>query len=767
MPSHNIYYSVQFLNLSHYRPIPDNNLKLVLVLKGKITVTEPGKTTQLSEGDLHIVNKDLNWQLDGNSDNIVNIVNISSIWLLQHFDDFNKWNFIIKSQKSIDEVKRLKSLMIQISILCINKASDSWEVNVYGRLMNVLHLLIEHFKFEKVQEYSCEYSERVRKTIDWIVERSHEDIKLYTIAQKLYTSNEHLSRQFAKEVGLNFRDYLSKVRFDRAVKEIISTERTIGDIIQSNGISRPNQFNKMFKEKYKISPKDYRARNKLTGFDSGTVSPLVKEELGVVDSVELFTFLSKHNEDSEITVSTEEHSRKAHETEIRLEAPLTESNKDYVIRIGSYKELLKIHIQKQLLLAKSVSAFNYVELEDLISVTSRQDDNYKNEELLTWSTWDNVDASIRFIKDLDIYPMVVLPLYASRSYNSNLATSLTQAITHYKMLFGIEYVEKWKFKLTIKEGGSTESILTAKKEILNVIKSQLPKSEVGIVITEKSKLINLASAPLLTEEIDFVSISICPNTYASQHYHSKNLHKANDVNFYIAEVQNEINKLGIHCPVYLHSWSTLTGDTYATNGLFFRGALLIDALISLPKNVSMLGFWLNAEVQHEKSSQNNIDNNSLSLFFSSETCRPIFHVLKLKDRMKNNTYFQGDQWVASRNGDDYQILLFNSVKINPALSVKDHLLSEYKKKINLSMELHRKGIWRIKQWTFDQKNGALYHQYGLHPTLFERDKETMDYIRTRSQPTLSVYDEQLEFDFSKSIELDINSVVLLELKLLL
>ncbi len=767
MSSSNIYYSVQFLNLTHYRPTPDNHLKLVLVLKGKVTITEPEKATLLSEGDIYIVNKDLKWQLDGNNDNIVNVINISSIWLLQHFDDFNKWQFIIKSQKSTEEVKRLKSLMIKISTLWINQLSSAWEVNIYKNMMNILCLLVEHFKFEKNHDYTNEYSERIRKTLDWVEERSHEDLKLYTIAQKLYISNEHLSRQFSKEVGLNFRDYLSQVRFDKAVKEIVATDRPIGDIIQGNGISRPNQFNKMFKDKYNISPKDYRARNKSTNTeDDTTVSPLIKEELGVVDSVELFTFLSKNSDESDNT-ALPHYSHKAKETEVKLDSPIAKSTRDYVIRIGSYRELLKNHIQKQLQLAKSVSSFNYVEIENFISNESRLDDNYKNEELLTWSTWDNVDASIRFIKELNISPMVVLPLFSNRSSNSNLATNLRQAIIHYKMLFGSEYTDKWKFKLTIEEEGSKQNILAAKKELIHIIKSLLPKSEVGIVITEKAKLLELASEPEFTEEVDFVSISICPNTVTNHNYHDKNQPQRNDVNFYIDEVTKEINKLGINCPVYLHAWSTLTGDTYVTNGLFFRGALLLDALISLPNHISMLGFWLNSEVQHEKPSEHSIDNNSLSLFFASETCRPIFHILKLKDKIKNDTYFKGDNWVATKNGDNYQILLFNVVRIDPDLSVKDHLLNEYKKSINVSMELHRKGIWRIKQWTFDQKNGALYHQYGLHPTLFERDQETMDYIRARSQPTLRVYDEKLEFDFMKNIELDINSVVLIELKLLL
>lgn len=766
MPNSNIYYSIQFLNLAHYRPNLDNTLKLLLVLKGNVSVTEPEKTTQLFEGDVYIVNKDVTWQLDGNKDNIVNIINISSIWLLQHFDDFNKWQFCIKSQNATDEVKRLKSLMTKISNLWIKKVSNSWEVNLYRHMMDILCLLVEHFKFEKIQEHTTVYSDRVRKVIDWVDGRSHEDIKLYTLAQQLYTSNEHLSRQFSKEVGINFREYLSQVRFDKAVKELIFTDRSIGEIIQSNGISRPTQFNKMFRDKYKISPKDYRARNHLSEFTENNVSPLIKEDLGTVNSVELFTLLSKNNEyENEIPLI--DYSKKTIATEISLSAPVQESEKVFVVRIGSYKELLKNHIQNQLRLAKSISFFNYVEIEDFISSDSPIEEHHRNESLLTWSTWDNSDSSIRFIKDLNIYPMVVLSIFANKRLQTNLLANLKKAIVHYKMIFGNEYTEKWQFKLAIASTATIKNILNAKKELASTIKSLLPKSKIGLVMTEKSKLIEQTSYPEIMDDIDFVSISICPNTEVDHLYHSKKTIKHNDVKFCIDEVLDGLNKLGVQCPVYLHSWSTLTGDTYATNGLFFRGALLMDALISLPTNVSMLGFWLNSEVQHEKDSKNIIDNNSLSLFFSSETCRPIFHILKLKEKMKNKAHYSGHNWVATKDGDNYQILLFNPVNIDPDLSVKEHLLNDYKKIINLSMELHRKGIWRIKQWTFDQKNGALYHQYGLHPTLFERDQETMDYIRTRSQPTLSVYDENLEFYFQKSINLDINAVMLIELKFLL
>ncbi|HHU4147874.1 TPA: hypothetical protein ACUB7D_005404, partial [Serratia marcescens] len=81
----------------------------------------------------------------------------------------------------------------------------------------------------------------------------------------------------------------------------------------------------------------------------------------------------------------------------------------------------------------------------------------------------------------------------------------------------------------------------------------------------------------------------------------------------------------------------------------------------------------------------------------------------------------------------------------------------------VQLKFNEPGIWRIKKWVFDQKNGALYHQYGLHPTRYDRDEETMRYISQRSEPTLSVYDEFIINVWNTEIMMDINAVCLLEM----
>ena len=767
MNTDNIYYSIEFLNLVHYRPATDSSLKLIVVLKGNISINESGQRQQLSTGEVYIVNQDVEWQLDSQTENIVIIVKVSSIWLLQHFDDFNRWQFLINAQNSPDEVLHLRTLLINIATLWIKKTPESWEMNVYRNLMDILCVLVESFKHKKEHDNNVEYSEKIKKTIDWIEGHSHEDIKLYNIASKLYTSTEHLSRQFLKEVGINFRDYLVQVRFHKASKEIVSTDHPIGEIIHRNGISRSNCFNKMFKETFHMSPREYRCNNSHTQVKKTSVSPVLKEELSIVNSVELFSLLSQYNEQDQHRPLVNDR-KKAQDTDILFNHQQTPvKDRDYVIRIGSYRELLKHHIQQQLVMAKNISPFKYVELEDFIPTQASMCDDYYNEKLLTWSAWDSIDIAIRFLKDINMFPIIELPLYSSFTTNLNVRKNVEKTLIHYKTLFGKDYVEKWKFKLRIEKDVKSDTIFEAKNELIALIKSQLSQCEVGILITEKSSLISFFSRSALVENVDFIAISICPNEVNDHLYSQDQTALCQDVSYYVNSLLKEIHRRSVSCSVYLHSWSTLTGDTYETNGLFFRGALLMNALISLPDSITMLGFWLNSEIQHEVQSHRHIDNNSLSLFFSSSTCRPVFHILKIKDRLQNAPYYRGDNWIAIKKPDTYQILFFNPVNIDPDLSVKDHFLNDYKKKLNIRVQLPKQGIWRIKQWKFDQKNGALYHQYGLHPTLFERDQETMDYISSRSQPTLSVNDEHLEQIFDRVIELDINAVVLLELTFLI
>ncbi|CAK9884951.1 MAG: hypothetical protein XXXJIFNMEKO3_01343 [Candidatus Erwinia impunctatus] len=188
----------------------------------------------------------------------------------------------------------------------------------------------------------------------------------------------------------------------------------------------------------------------------------------------------------------------------------------------------------------------------------------------------------------------------------------------------------------------------------------------------------------------------------------------------------------------------------------------MEMLLNFPAEITMLGLWLNSAVQHEVNGGKHIENNSLSLFFSTETLRPIFHILLLEKRHRGILFAQGPGWSATQSQGRWSLLLYNPVTINPTLLTAPMLVEEFKKYFSLHVDLPSAGLWRIKTWLFDQKNGALYHQYTLHPTCFDRDEETMEYIRQRSQPTLTLRDEEITKQWISEVMLDINAVCLIQ-----
>lgn len=133
----------------------------------------------------------------------------------------------------------------------------------------------------------------------------------------------------------------------------------------------------------------------------------------------------------------------------------------------------------------------------------------------------------------------------------------------------------------------------------------------------------------------------------------------------------QLHRHNIDASLYLASWNTLTGDTRHTNGRFFRGALLIRALLKLPPQVSTVGFWINSEIQHEALSATYIDIRSLALFYISNTRRPIYHVLRLNTRLRGNIMSQSEHYLLTQIENGYQLLLTNPVIFTPIYRCKN------------------------------------------------------------------------------------------------
>ena len=117
---------------------------------------------------------------------------------------------------------------------------------------NLLNKIILNIS-ETHKEQKVEVIEKVKK---YIQENYSSDITLDMVAEHIAFSKYYLSKLFKEVEGINYKDYLIKVRMERA-KELLKNGEKIKVVSQEVGYSNRNYFSRAFKKYTGISPGKY------------------------------------------------------------------------------------------------------------------------------------------------------------------------------------------------------------------------------------------------------------------------------------------------------------------------------------------------------------------------------------------------------------------------------------------------------------------------------------------------------------------------------
>ncbi|MFB5673781.1 response regulator [Paenibacillus terreus] len=94
--------------------------------------------------------------------------------------------------------------------------------------------------------------------IKYIDQHYTSELSLQEIASRFFVSREYISRKFKQEFGINFSDYLSKYRIEKAKLLMLNPNLKISQIAEMVGIHDVKYFSKVFKKLEGVSPKEYR-----------------------------------------------------------------------------------------------------------------------------------------------------------------------------------------------------------------------------------------------------------------------------------------------------------------------------------------------------------------------------------------------------------------------------------------------------------------------------------------------------------------------------
>lgn len=136
----------------------------------------------------------------------------------------------------VEEIKGMNNFY-DISNWCVNKAKE-----ITG--------LIKGEKENKV-------SSAIAEAMSFIEENYSKDLRLKDVAEEVAISPQYFSKIFKEELGVNFIDYLTKIRMEAAKTMLKEGKISIKEICYQIGYNDPNYFSRLFKKVEGKSPTEF------------------------------------------------------------------------------------------------------------------------------------------------------------------------------------------------------------------------------------------------------------------------------------------------------------------------------------------------------------------------------------------------------------------------------------------------------------------------------------------------------------------------------
>lgn len=133
----------------------------------------------------------------------------------------------------------------------------------YDAMVKLLTIFANHLSMVSnqvvVQQANSELPV-ITRAKEFIRENQSEDLSLGQVAKAVNTSTFYFCKMFKKVTGLNFTDYLSRLRVEKAKNLLLNPNLRISEIAYEVGFQSLTHFNRVFKKIVGQAPTEYRAK---------------------------------------------------------------------------------------------------------------------------------------------------------------------------------------------------------------------------------------------------------------------------------------------------------------------------------------------------------------------------------------------------------------------------------------------------------------------------------------------------------------------------
>ncbi len=259
----------------HFPKHRHNYVEVIYMCKGKTTHIIDGNEVVLEEGDLLFLNQNATQEIlpAGRDDIAINFI-IQPQFFDRAFemigaDDNLLRDFLVGSLCEdgrrtsylyfhVADVLPIQNLIENMIWSLLNNQLNKRSCNQLTMGLVFLHLL-NHI--EKMETGGRAYRQEFEVSVLNYVETKYKDGSLAELAELMGYSVYWMSHEIKKRTGMTYKELVQTKRMNQAAYMLINSQVSVAEIIRMVGYDNTSYFHRKFKERYRISPKEFRMQH--------------------------------------------------------------------------------------------------------------------------------------------------------------------------------------------------------------------------------------------------------------------------------------------------------------------------------------------------------------------------------------------------------------------------------------------------------------------------------------------------------------------------
>ena len=258
-------------NIEDYPIHFHDDIEVVYVLDGSVTLRNGYYTYSLRQGDIYILNdREMHSFESTGEDNMVMMLQMDLSYFSRYYNSLKNCFFVTDTEDDSDEsLDVLKDILARIMMEVLQKGYG-YEHKVIENTHNLIASLMADFQYFVMEDGRFKnetrnkgnkiLAGRLNRITDYMYDNYNRKLTLSEIADREHLSIYYLSHIIKGATGLSFQDLLSYIRVEESEKLLLGTNKKIGAIAEETGFSAVRYYIKHFEHWFGMHPLEYRKK---------------------------------------------------------------------------------------------------------------------------------------------------------------------------------------------------------------------------------------------------------------------------------------------------------------------------------------------------------------------------------------------------------------------------------------------------------------------------------------------------------------------------